>query len=1061
MQYVLGLDVGIASVGWCILDEARNKIENLGVRTFVAAEEPKTGAPLAEPRRIARGARRRIRRKSHRLDRLKSVLVSRGVLTRPEMESLYDTTSLETPYDFRTRGLDEILTPDRWVRALLHIAKRRGFRSNRKSETTAEDGHMKSSIEENRQIMRQYGYRTVGEMLSKHDKFKYVKRNKAGLYINTVDRSMLEDELHALFAAQRLLGNKFADEQMENSFCKIFATQRPFASKDDIEKMVGNCIFEPMEMRAPKNAYTSERFVLLQKINNLRIQSPGGKTVFTPEQRNKIQELAYTFKEVKYEQIRKTLSLPEDWQFVGLMYYRKGEAINPEKSTFVSLRGYYSLKKVVCERLGSDSWEKIRVDTELLDKIAISLTLYKTDDDIEEWLCHNGVSSEIIHTVLQLSFDKFQHLSLKSMHKILPYLEQGLTYGDACEKAGYCHWNPKQLAARTKYLPKIKKADMNNPVVLRALSQARQVINSVIRRYGTPHRIHIEVARELAKPRSERDAISREQKNYQEMKGKLYEEFLQQFGFAPKSEDLLKYRLYREQNSCCAYSQEYLDIRRLVEPGYAEIDHIIPYSRSFDDSMANKVLVRGMENRQKGDRTPYEYFGADISRWHRFEQWINLTIKNNSKRLRLLRTHYTENDETEMKSRNLNDTRYISRYLAQMLKQHILFTDEESKNSVLMVNGQLTAYLRAKWGLTKVRDDSDRHHALDAAVLAAASTTMVRRISYYSKAKELYSRSKKGRYVDLLTGEIVETPYKECIDIDHFPQPWGRFREELVSRLSDKPGTLLAEYKIDSYTLEELETIKPIFVSRAPTRKETGPAHEETIRSKKHLHQQIKLQKIPLFSLQWDKTKEDFKQHIWGKERDWRLYEALKQRVKEHEGDVKKAFASPFYKPVIHSSEPPSLVRGVKICVTGDSGVSINGGIADNGAMIKVLVYQKDEKYYLVPVYVSDTVRATLPNKAITVKQPESQWIQIDDTFEYRFSLYPNDLVRIKTKKADILGYYKKCNRANGQMLIETHDRHKLFEEKEDRGWLITFGTIISFEKLHVDPLGNFYRSTQ
>ena len=88
MRYVLGLDVGIASVGWCILNEEKKKIENLGVRTFVAAEEPKTGAPLAEPRRLARGTRRRIRRKSHRIDRLKSLLIKAGVLTRAEMETL-------------------------------------------------------------------------------------------------------------------------------------------------------------------------------------------------------------------------------------------------------------------------------------------------------------------------------------------------------------------------------------------------------------------------------------------------------------------------------------------------------------------------------------------------------------------------------------------------------------------------------------------------------------------------------------------------------------------------------------------------------------------------------------------------------------------------------------------------------------------------------------------------------------------------------------------------------------------------------------------------------------
>ncbi|WP_425059323.1 CRISPR-associated endonuclease Cas9 [Sporomusa carbonis] len=1050
MRYTLGIDIGIASIGWCMLDEDKRRIENLGVRTFVAAEQPKTGAPLAEPRRLARSMRRRIRRKGHRMDRLKSLLIRQGLLSTDKLSGLYKEEFLEDPYTLRSRGLDEKLETAQWARVLLHIAKRRGFKSNRKSEAKAkESGQMLSCIKENLSIMAQKGYRTVGEMLLKDEKFVVHKRNKAGGYINTISRDMLETELHLLFAAQRMYGNIYASEEFEQAFCQIFLSQRPFASKEDIEKMVGKCTFEPDEMRAPKHSYTAERFVLFQKLNNLKLLSPVGKTGLTHEQCQQVESLSYTLKEVKYEQIRKALGIPEDWQFAGLSYYRKGVVVNPEKAVFISMTGYHTIKKTIIEKLGSPTWEVLKGNTELLDQIAISLTLYKTDEDIVAYLRDQGIVAYlrdqgicegIVEALLEVSFDKFQHLSLKAMRKILPLLESGYTYGDACEQAGYCHWNPNRKTEKCKYLPKITKEDIRNPVVLRALSQARQVINAVIRKYGSPYRIHIEVAREIAKPYSERKDIAREQENYRNMKQQLKNEFQEHFGFEPKSQDLVKYRLYREQACRCPYTQEYFDPHRLLEDGYAEVDHIIPYSRSFDDSLANKVLVKASENRKKGNQTPYEYFGADEDRWYRFEEWVRVHIKNNSKRNRLLRKDYSEKAENEMKSRNLNDTRYISRYLSQMLKQYLIFNNNEDKEPVLMINGQLTAYLRAQWGLIKVRENGDLHHALDAAVIAASSQSMVRRISQYSQAKELYTYEKTaGRQV--------------------FPQPWTHFREEIISRLSDDPAEFLSNFGITSYTLDELAALKPVFVSRMPTRKESGQAHKETICSKKYLREQYKVKRIALTELKWNKAKDDFESDIHGKERDWRLYEALKEQVRKFGGDVKKAFSEPFYKPVVNSSQKPRLVRSVKIRESGDSGVEINGGIADNGNMVKVLVYSKNNKYYLVPVYVADLVKPKSFVKAIAVFKPESEWIVIDDSFKFEFVLYPNDLVRIKTKKEEILGYYKSCNRRNGQLTIETHDRHKLTENQKDPGWLISFGTIKSFEKLHVDPLGQYYKA--
>ena len=314
MRYILGIDMGISSIGSCILNLDKGRIEFLGVRTFIAAENPKDGKSLAEPRRLSRSMRRRIRRRAHRLERLRGLIVRQGIVSKEAMETLFSRPFDTDPYFLRTKGLDEVLPAEEWVRVLLHMAKRRGFKSNRKSDAQdKEGGQVIRGIQANQQAMTENKYRTVGEMLYKDARFADNKRNKNGQYLHTLSRSMLEQELKALFAAQRQFGSLYAGEEFETDFVRIFLSQRPFATQDDILKLVGKCTFEPDELRAPKHSYTAERFVLLQKINNIKILTGGGKTSLLPEQRTQVMNMAYSLKEVKYAHIRKALELPDDW----------------------------------------------------------------------------------------------------------------------------------------------------------------------------------------------------------------------------------------------------------------------------------------------------------------------------------------------------------------------------------------------------------------------------------------------------------------------------------------------------------------------------------------------------------------------------------------------------------------------------------------------------------------------------------------------------------------------------------------------------------------------------
>lgn len=679
MRYVLGLDIGITSVGWAVLNLDDKRVENLGVRAFNAAENPKTGASLAAPRREARCARRRLRRRAGRLRRAKDLFVTHGLVTAERRETAFLQPDHEqTPWKLRAEGLDRLLNGEEFARALFHIIKRRGFRSNRKKLRKAdEDGKMLAGIGENIRLMQERGYRTAGEMYWSDARFRDRKRNAAGSYLHTLDRPTLEDEITTLFARQRGLGSRFADPGFEQEVLDVFRWQKPYASGDDIIKMIGYCTFEKTELRAPRSSYHAERCMLLQKINSLTYWLDGNRPRLDSQQRAAIESLAYSNAKVTYAQVRKAAQIPEDARFAGLTYSSKpgkdGKPRDPldcESATFCELKGYHALRKA-CSVDGL--WDRVKDDHDLMDHIACAVTFYKTDEDIRAYLGARGVDDEIIEAACECEFSKTSNLSLVAIRKILPHLERGLLYSEACAEAGYDHSLHGEGAGLLK-LPVMDVETVRNPVVLRALTQARKVVNAVIDRYGSPCAMRIEFARDVGKSAEKRREIEKEQKENQKERAEVAEQFTELFKREAKGGDILKWRLYREQEGKCAYSMHPIDLDRLFESGYAEIDHVLPYSRSFDDTRANKVLVLTAENRNKRNRTPFECFGA-TPRWAEYTAWVNATIPSPRKRANLLRETYDERQETEHKDRALVDTSYIAREFASFVRANLRFAD--------------------------------------------------------------------------------------------------------------------------------------------------------------------------------------------------------------------------------------------------------------------------------------------------------------------------------------------------------------------------------------------------
>lgn len=1041
-SYTLGLDIGVASVGAALLGDGR--IHGLYVRTFEKAETDKEGESLNKIRRDARSTRRRLRRRAHRLLRLRRLFKKEGLLSSSEPELLKTALS---PWQLRAIGLDRQLGNTEWAAVLHHIVKHRGFQSTRKSELKEDEkvGQMLSGVSRNQQLMQDGNYRTIGEMAALHPVFAVAKRNKGGSYTNTFARADLEDELHQLFASQRKHGSEFASPEFEQQVHTILMQRRPALSGDALMKMVGRCTFETQEYRAPKASHSAERFVWLTRLNNLRLNTLGKIRELTAEEREQLIELPFKQAKLTFKQVRAKLELVDDTKFVGLLYSSR-DGKDPETATLFEAKAFHVLRKAY-EKAGlKTEWARDSQNHERLNQIAYVLTAYKEDDEAAKELQSYGIEEAVISAVLFESFSDFVRLSVKALDKILPYMQQGKRYDEAVLLAGYDHHSQLNTGNKGSYIPRFSRDFIVNPVVARALNQARKVVNAIIKEHGMPQAIHIELARDLSRNFKERKEIEREQLKFRNTKAEDVERFEHKFGFTPKGIDFLKWRLYREQDAKCAYSLVGIDANRLFEPGYVEIDHALPYSRSFNDGLNNKVLVMTKENRDKGNQTPFEYLGgADESeRWHDFAAWVNSNPKfRDAKKRNLLRRDFGKEAMEEFRERNLSDTRYITRAFKQLIETHLALP----KGGCVTISGQLTAFLRTRWGLLKVREDGDKHHALDAAVVAACSRGLVKRLSDYSRRGELENVRKN--FTDPATGEVIDVVALRKLE-QRFPQPWDGFREELIGWLSDTPTHYLE--RLPHYTKEQAQQVKPIRVSRAPTRRGLGQAHQETIRSAKHIEQGLSAVRTPLENL---KLKDLENMVGYGDPRNQAFIDALKQRLERFGDDGKKAFAESFYKPT-KSGLPGPQVRAVKLLSVQKSGLPVRQGIAANGDMLRIDVFLKGGNYFVVPLYVADAVKAMLPNKAVTRNKPECDWDEMDDSYQFLFSLYPNDWLEVELKNNTWRGYYAGLDRSTGAVHLWVHDRN---QQVGNKGLIRGIGikTAKAVRKYHVDILGRAY----
>lgn len=867
----LGLDLGPNSIGWALIDQEQKRIVGLGARVFPEGVDNFDSAKEVsrnEGRRIARGMRRQSQRRSRRKRILREGLVEAGLL--PADPAAQQELLCQDPYELRARALREKLTPHQLGRVLMHLSQRRGFLSNRKIDRG--DKEVKGMLAEIKELGAEMAGsegagKTLGELLAdKLSRIDHANRQPNDHVRNRhTDRPMYEEEFERIWEAQRDFGHadlltdklKHGESGRRQYPCKpmsrrstmsrlkafgihglIFFQRRMYWPKS----AVGLCELEPKQPRCARADRHAQRFRMLQEVNNLRyIDLSAGNRNESPlsaQQRVLLLSKLGGKDRMTFDQIRNALGFTESVRF------------NLEKGKRPYLLGMV-VDAAMAKATGAQ-WHD-RPEEQKDEIVRVLINNEREDDAIlrraqEQW----GMTAEQAASALDdVDFPAgYLHLSLKAIDRLLVPMEKGLVYQSisdpehsALHAAGYLRRD--ELRRRIfDTLPDPARArdcpigDIPNPVVKRTLVELRKLVNAIVREYGKPDAVHVEMGRDVkSRPRPGTEAYRKYQEGIAEMREREHrrdraKEKIRENNVKPTREAVTRYLLWEDQNYTCIYSGVPISVDQLFG-GEVDVDHIFPYSRSLDDSQNNKVVCFRSQNHDKRDHTPYEWLADNQP--DRYEQicqraskWMKEGRISYAKYRRFLQKELELDDFIE---RQLNDTRYIARATGEYLR--CLFGAD---HRVLGLKGQLTAELRWQWGIDTLLSElpnspawqkqsnlrpgeknraDHRHHALDAVVLALTDRKRLQQLSQIRRESLIRP-----------TGEILFDPWPEfrcdlkaalaLVHVSHRVERRvrGELHEKTLYGRTETDGHWVARKPVEELSLNEIGHIRDLGVQR-------------------------------------------------------------------------------------------------------------------------------------------------------------------------------------------------------------------------------------------------------
>ena len=740
---ILGLDLGTNSIGWALINEYESLID-AGSRIFPEGVNREKGQEVSknETRRMARQIRRQLFRRKMRKMMIANLLIKNGMFPNVEnldeaLKELYLINELRSffqlnPYELRARAAKgDPLSLMELGRVFYQFSQRRGYKASLKS--SAEEGAIfegmpelnKPGINFNKEMAEKHG--TLGAYLNTVNPLEEKKRNRF------IGRDLYIKEFNIIYNNQKKFHPETLTEELFNQLgheeTGLLFFQRQLRSQ---KSKVGRCILEKDKARCNISHPFFEWSRIYQFINTI---------VFDGELLNS------TDKAIVLE-----LMLNEDknFDFIKIKKKLKNETVQCNYDDKFKAPGSPFLKHFK-KSFGKENWDKLSLlDQEKIWEIKYfandfdwlknyCLTKWNLDEKQAELFCkiklpqgYGSLSRKALYNVLAFSQDgykyheavwlagvknafgkKWDSLDTSNKDFVLSNASEILNNANFNSLNAVTEWLKKDFDLTEKELKKLyHHSDLNlpdgkkeelplftqnirNPMVQQTISELRKVVNAIIKEYGKPDEIRVEMARELKMPSSERKELNSKQQKNEERNASIKEELLR-YKKPTTGHFVTKLKLFKELEkevgtAICPYTGKGIGIANLFDDNYVQIEHIIPYSISLDDSFANKTLCLATENQSKGDRTPFQFYGNDKMNWAALKARAKTVLPYN-KYERFVNEKNPALDD--FLSRQLNDTRYASRVALNYL-MHVC-------SNVRVSRGELTAKLRALWGMNGI-----------------------------------------------------------------------------------------------------------------------------------------------------------------------------------------------------------------------------------------------------------------------------------------------------------------------------------------------------------------------
>lgn len=897
MKKILGLDLGVSTIGWSLIQESHETFEILGMGTRIVPynlNNLNNGTELSEfqkgksyttnqNRREKRGARVNASRYQLRKYQLRKVLENLQMLPN---ENLFALSATEL-YGLRKKALTEQLSLEEIGRIFFHLNQKRGYKSSRKTGQNDKSDYLKNikvlelQLIENQQTIGEFFYENLVNDLHFQVKKKIFNRET---YIAEFDKIW---DAQAVFYP-----NILTDENRIIIRDEIIYYQRALKSQ---KGNVSHCPFHPKLKAAPKSSPLFQIAKIWQAVNSLAFEdSLLNKTPLTLEQKQiLVDELNRTDK-LSEAKIKKLLKVSADLSL-----------------NIKDLQGNLTrtkLQKILSNRPNLLIFDSVgELDEQPLFRLWH--LLYSVDDENtvikklqeEPYLLDEQQAIALSEITFQQGYGS---LSSKALKAILPHLEQGFVYSVACEKAGYDHSNSETTEQREarELLPKleqIKKNSLRNPIVEKIVNQVINVVNAIIEdpTLGRPDEIRIELARHLKdnadKRRKAEERNRKAEKEYKEYENRLRELFPNFKRISRK--DIEKYRLWLEFEGISPYEPtKCIDIAQLFNGEY-EVEHIIPKARLFDDSFTNKTLARREINQKKGDLTAFDFM-ASLSEQdlHNYKEFISKSNVSYLKKQRLLMTE--SQIPEDFIERQLRETQYITKTVKELLSKVC--------REVTTTTGGITDYLRKDWGLDEVLQDLNWHK------YEAANQTeeyeieqtngkkhRVRKINGWSKRDDhrnhaidalVVACTKQGHVQQL---NNLNQLYNSQRELKESGRKFKKPHENLTALTKKAVENILISYKSGKKVATFKKNKKTGDVTLVPR----GPLHEETVYGKLNDRYTVRYE----LGINFDKVDSII---------DEQVRKLVKQRFENAGNDPRKAFKDLENNPIWWNKE-----QGIKI----------------------------------------------------------------------------------------------------------------------------------------------------